>query len=583
MNRRIVKILFFITIYTAIILTNCTKAVEVDNELPNVIIIYPEHGAIISEPVIIDVDVTDNEGIKQVDFYLDSLLIKSDNEPEYNAYLNPYYYSDGNLHSISVKATDINGNESTHTEIQVTIPEDLDNFPELVQPENNQFILSGNEIHFIWNSYLDAANYRLVIARDIEFNEVIYEINIIDTTYSTILDETDQLFWRIKAFDQFDNPSNWSISRSFFCDEINNFSILYNPSNNCRITKVLQLEDGSYALLGSVTLETLQTYTTFMKVDKFGNQLLLKIFDDKSWIVSTDMVQSDDDCFILAGYMSQENSRYPLNMMIVKINDSAEVIWEKEYYANGHNKINSMIKTNDGGYALLGTIDGGNFYEHTRTIKTDAFGNMQWEYIAHGGVQTGYDIIQTDSDEIIITGSYEYSPDSFYKNLRVRKLDSDGELVWWSSFFNLSDSYIRSGFIERANNGYVIVGRKTNDLYMIDIDENGQENWINTYDLEPRDDICSISTTSDNNYILSGWTDIGWYVNQKLLLMKIDNNGNIMWNVSYQYNENQSVGYSSVQCFDGSYIVGGYTRFENNNRSMWLLKTDESGNIKSNF
>ena len=193
MNRRIVKILFFITIYTAIILTNCTKAVEVDNELPNVTIINPEHGAIILEPVIIDIDVTDNEGIRQVDFYVDSLLIKSDDEPEYNAYLNPYYYSDGNLHSISVKATDINGNESIHAEIQVTIPEGLDNFPELVQPENNEFILSGNEIHFIWNSYLDAANYRLVIAKDIEFNEVIYEINIIDTTYSTILDETDQL------------------------------------------------------------------------------------------------------------------------------------------------------------------------------------------------------------------------------------------------------------------------------------------------------------------------------------------------------------------------------------------------------
>ena len=98
MNRRIVKALFFTTIFIAVILTNCTKAVEVDNEPPNVIIINPEHGAIISEPVIIDVVVTDNEGIGKVDFYIDSLLIKSDEESEYNAYLNPYYYSDGNLH-----------------------------------------------------------------------------------------------------------------------------------------------------------------------------------------------------------------------------------------------------------------------------------------------------------------------------------------------------------------------------------------------------------------------------------------------------------------------------------------------------
>ncbi len=63
--------------------------------------------------------------------------------------------------------------------------------------------------------------------------------------------------------------------------------------------------------------------------------------------------------------------------------------------------------------------------------------------------------------------------------------------------------------------------------------------------------------------------------------MKMDSNGNMLWNVLHQYNGARSSSSSSVQCFDGSYIVGGYA-YTHDNYNMWLFKTDENRNTRSN-
>ena len=59
--------------------------------------------------------------------------------------------------------------------------------------------------------------------------------------------------------------------------------------------------------------------------------------------------------------------------------------------------------------------------------------------------------------------------------------------------------------------------------------------------------------------------------------MKTDNIGNILWYREHQFNENRSMGFSGVQCFDGGFIVGGATLIDTFN--MWLIKTDENGDI----
>ena len=570
-------LLIFVSMLTALFLTNCSKPIESDNELPIVVILHPENGETITEPIMILAEATDNEGIGKVEFYVDSLLILTDEEPAYEAYFNPFYYSDGNDHSIVVIATDINENESIPTEIQITIPEGLENFPELIQPQNNEFFLNGTEIQFIWHSFLDASSYIFQLSNDFDFNNIIHEASIIDTMYNFIPEETGQFFWKIKVLDQFGNPSNWSIIRSYFYDNMNLLSRTYDPLGQSKITKVIQLDDGSYVILGTGTAVSGYLKTVFMKTDKFGNQLFLRIYDDKPWMVSNDMVQTYDACYVLAGYLSLENDRYPRNMMIVKVNEFGEIIWEKMYEDDFPNRIEKIIKTIDGGYAMIGTQNDDNFYKHTRVIKVDENGDQQWEYLSSIGVKNGFDLIQSDSGELIIVSNHETNPDSYYRNLNVKKLDTNGNVIWSSYFFDLDDGHIMSGIIAKSNIGYIIAGKDGLVLYQIAINDNGELIWNQEYDFNEYEDICSINPTSDNNFILSGWTDIGWGEDERLLLMKTDNIGNILWYREHQFNENRSMGFSGVQCFDGGFIVGGATLIDTFN--MWLIKTDENGDI----
>jgi hypothetical protein len=572
-----ITLIIIVSIFTVIILVNCSKTVESDNELPEVTIFNPEDGETITEPIIIQAEATDNEGIDNVEFFIDSLLICTDEELPYEAYFNPFYYSDGNNHSIIVKATDINENVSIPIEIQITIPEGLENFPELIQPQNNEFFLYGTEIQFIWHSFLDASSYNFQLSNDLNFNSIIHEVSLFDTMYSFTPEENEQLFWRIRAIDELENPSNWSITRSLFCDEIILFNKIYDPMETSRIRKVLQLEDGNFAILGTVTLTTLETYTVFMIVDKFGNQLSSRIYDENTWVVSNDMVHTNDGCFILAGYLSQENNRYPRNMMIVKINENCDIIWEKMYEDDFPNKVEKIIQTSDGGFAMVGTQNGSNFYQHTRVIKADEYGDQQWEYLSTVGVKNGFDLIQSDTGELIIVSNHEINPDSYYRNLNVKKLDLNGEVIWSSYFFPLTDGYISSGVIAKANNGYIIAGKDGLVLYQVAITDNGELIWNQEYDFNAYEDICSINPTSDNNFILSGWTDIGWGVDERLLLIKTDQLGNTLWYKEHQLNDNRSMGFSAEQCFDDNFIIGGQTLIYG--FKMWLLKTDENGNI----
>ena len=87
----------------------------------------------------------------------------------------------------------------------------------------------------------------------------------------------------------------------------------------------------------------------------------------------------------------------------------------------------------------------------------------------------------------------------------------------------------------------------------------------------------SIQQTSDGGYIVAGFIEVG--TDSDLWLLKLDNNGSIVWQKTYG-----GSGYvypnSVQQTSDGGYILAGYTKaFGAGGWDAWVVKLDSSGGV----
>jgi predicted Rdx family selenoprotein len=97
--------------------------------------------------------------------------------------------------------------------------------------------------------------------------------------------------------------------------------------------------------------------------------------------------------------------------------------------------------------------------------------------------------------------------------------------------------------------------------------------WIKTFDLNYFDAGYSVQQTGDGGYIVVGST-IPTSGDSGVWMIKTDNKGNMVWDKKYE----GGYGHSVKQTSDGGYIIEG-AKDSPDNTDIWLIKTDEDGDI----
>jgi hypothetical protein len=303
--------------------------------------------------------------------------------------------------------------------------------------------------------------------------------------------------------------------------------------------------------------------------------------------------------------------------------EATSVDFIRTYGGSKNDSAQSIVKTDDGGYAILGftqSIDGDILNKNNDSydfwvLKFNAEDELQWNKTYGGTAEDkGSKIIQTQDGGFAIIGTSsstdgDVSINAGLKDFWMAKLDASGNLIWQKSF---GFSGIDSGYtlLQTDDNGYFITGvldvtasggqgnSKTNqsqhaggDYWALKLTASGDLEWSKYFGGNYTDTPYDAIQTQDNNYIIVGSSDsddtdissnIGTY---DFWVTKISTSGTLIWEKSFggtQIDEARAI----VESNDGNFIIAGDTRSNDINVSenkgaadLWLIKINFEGNL----
>jgi len=256
--------------------------------------------------------------------------------------------------------------------------------------------------------------------------------------------------------------------------------------------------------------------------------------------------ETTDGGYIILGRYNEEFGTGNSGTWLIKTNSSGDSIWTKDYNGGG---FGSVEQTNDSGYILLGGSD--------KLIKTDSLGSTIWvKNYSPGWSFNGWylnNVTQT------FDGGYIFTSKDY-----IMKTDNQGDSVWsrnTSPFFNRSIRQTNdSGFVIIGNNGDFL----NDSSFLTKLDVNGTIEWEK---IIPEVLFRDVYETYDSCYVI-----VGYISNVGCCLLKIDNQGDSLWTITYPYSF-QSI----YPTNDGGYIICGGTTNTNGDFDVLLIKVDDIG------
>ena len=301
-----------------------------------------------------------------------------------------------------------------------------------------------------------------------------------------------------------------------------------------------------------------------IKTDAHGNAEWNQTYGGPESETVKTLVTTSDGGFAILGYFTDGYGN--CDCLLVKTDAYGNMQWNQTY-GRRSDLVNSLVETSDGGYAIAGSFSSDrddpfgdrDFW----LIKTDSYGNIEWTQ-TYGG--SGYDganaLIETFDGGYLLAGNTGlYLVQS---NILIIKTDIQGNMEWNQTYQRRELSGANS-LVKTIDGGYAIAGYLSHDFWLIKIDQTGNPEWNQTYSKSEDAEAYSLVITSDGGYTLAG--TISSYVGQQAdidsWIIKTDASGNIMWNQTYGGSENQHL-YALVETSNKGLVLAGFQTSKHN-------------------
>lgn len=344
---------------------------------------------------------------------------------------------------------------------------------------------------------------------------------------------------------------------------------------------VQQTTDGGYILAGFTRSFGNGIRDAYLiKTNILGDAVWTKTFGDTLSDIFHSVQQTIDSGYIAVGY-TYSFGNGSSDVYLVKIDANGNTQWTKTFGGTDFDLGHCVQQTLDGGFIIIGWSDS---YGSRKAylVKTDSSGNPQWTK-THGSMagEKGYDVQETSDGGYIIVGETAY-----FGNLDVYlvKTDSIGNEMWTRRHGWLGEEIGYS--VKEISNGFIIVGQEDSygggqqDIWLLKTNINGDTVWAKSIGGTAGDFGRSIEITSDENYLIAGYTSSYGSGGLDFYLLKTDTDGNTLWTRTYGGSQ-PDYAYSAQETSDGGYAIFGYTQsFGAGNTDFYLVKTEPDVGIK---
>ena len=207
--------IFYIILYLSVFNSGCEKSTDPDNTSPSIVILQPIPGSTLTGPTSIVVAASDDEGISEIQIFVDDerigILKNSDQIFKWNV----GYWADGQNHTLLAIAKDKSGNEGQSNPVTVTVSETAIIFPQLLNPTNETTYPKEEQILFSWSNLQDVESFELAVSSDPGFSIIsIYEF-LTDTFFTETSLESGVYYWHVRGKNDVNKYSAWSESYLF--------------------------------------------------------------------------------------------------------------------------------------------------------------------------------------------------------------------------------------------------------------------------------------------------------------------------------------------------------------------------------
>ena len=375
------------------------------------------------------------------------------------------------------------------------------------------------------------------------------------------------------------------ISSPCYADQ---WAITYGGSDDEEAHSIQQTADNGYVVAGrtaSFGVGNDKRDSWVLKLDPDGTIAWQKTYGMTYHECALSIQQTADNGYVVAGATATIYGVGKDDAWILKLNPDGTIAWQKTYGGINDDAAWSIHQTSDYGYIVLGwtTSFGGGDYDFW-VLKLDSNGGVEWEMAYGGGGNDYCRSIRRAKDGGYIVAGQTNSFGAGNGDFWVLKLNSNGGVEWEKAYGGSGKenaSFIR----QTSDEGFIVTGYTDSfgagngDIWVLKLNSDGTVAWQKTYGGSGTDSASSIQQAKNGGYVVAGRTDSFGKGYRDIWVLKLNSDGTVAWQKTYGGSGDEHAA-SVGQTFDDGYVVTGYTNSSGaGGRDLWVLKLDNNGEI----